>query len=391
VTDAGLKELQQFAELEELILRETRVTDVGMKEIAGLRTLRSLNLIGTAVTGEGLRHLKGLTVLQDLELPHACGSIVGIRTLADLRLLHKFPGALAEYGKRASRPEEVVYLQFQGAPVTAESVRTLKALPNVKEISIGPGVLTDDGLRAFREANWFFLLDRVQGPPPPNRMSVDPEPRVLPTRDDQVKELDLSESLITDRGLVFVTELRNLCQLDLRGSKVTGQGLGSLKDLASLEVLVLPETLITLAELRPLKKTRHLRIYGARLAWSDSVLKEAREAGLLHLLPEPFPRKLTEFGPTMRSVSPSSRRELDLSESEITDKGLLELRECEELTTIHLAHTGVTDVGLKYLTSFKNLRYVNLSGTKVTDDGVAAFEAVMPACEVNRSIRSKPD
>jgi internalin A len=92
VTDAGMKELRDLTNLQELVLGSTKVTDVGlkelkelnslkklcfdscpkvtdagMKELAGLTSLESLYLVGTGVKGPGLKELKGLKRLRTLE------------------------------------------------------------------------------------------------------------------------------------------------------------------------------------------------------------------------------------------------------------------------------------------------------------------------------------
>ena len=68
VTDAGLKELDQLAELRELFLIGTQVTDAGLKDLANMKQLRSLALGRTQVTDAGLEPIKGMTQLRDLYL-----------------------------------------------------------------------------------------------------------------------------------------------------------------------------------------------------------------------------------------------------------------------------------------------------------------------------------
>src|SRR5262249_7968763 len=67
VTDAGLKELVQFKNLQLLVLRETQVTDTGLKELAQLKNLQALSLYDTRVTGTALKDLAGITNLQTLD------------------------------------------------------------------------------------------------------------------------------------------------------------------------------------------------------------------------------------------------------------------------------------------------------------------------------------
>src|SRR5262245_1906787 len=55
VTDAGLKELAAFKNLQALDLTGTEVTDGGLKDLAALKSLRVLDLAVTSVTDAGLR------------------------------------------------------------------------------------------------------------------------------------------------------------------------------------------------------------------------------------------------------------------------------------------------------------------------------------------------
>src|ERR1700722_17083679 len=69
VTDAGLKELAGFKQLQALNLVGCKgLTDAGAKELAGLRQLRALNLGLTPVTDAGAKELAGLRQLQMLVL-----------------------------------------------------------------------------------------------------------------------------------------------------------------------------------------------------------------------------------------------------------------------------------------------------------------------------------
>jgi hypothetical protein len=58
VTDAGLRELVGFKNLDWLDLRDTRVTDAGLKEMAGLKNLATLLLQNTQVTAAGVAELQ---------------------------------------------------------------------------------------------------------------------------------------------------------------------------------------------------------------------------------------------------------------------------------------------------------------------------------------------
>lgn len=85
VTDDQLKEIAKLANLRNLYLRNTAVTDEGLKHLAPLKDLRCLCLCGTAVTDEGLKVLAGLPSLQEIDLDGAKKVTDG--GLAELRKL----------------------------------------------------------------------------------------------------------------------------------------------------------------------------------------------------------------------------------------------------------------------------------------------------------------
>lgn len=68
VTDAGMKKLSMFSEIEVLKLSETTITDKGLAELANLKKLRVLNLYGTQVTDQGIKALMGHPTLKKVFL-----------------------------------------------------------------------------------------------------------------------------------------------------------------------------------------------------------------------------------------------------------------------------------------------------------------------------------
>ena len=61
---------------------------------------------------------------------------------------------------------------------------------------------------------------------------------------------------------------------------------------------------------------------------------------------------------------------LNLRGTKITDAGLANLSGLKTLTKLHLELTGISDAGLAHLKGLENLEYLNLYGTKVTDAGL---------------------
>jgi internalin A len=81
VTDAGLKELKEFTNLQYLFLSGAGVTDAGLKELRDFKSLHTLDLSSTAVTDVGLRELKDCKGLETLYLRQTRVTDAGVKEL----------------------------------------------------------------------------------------------------------------------------------------------------------------------------------------------------------------------------------------------------------------------------------------------------------------------
>ena len=72
-----------------------------------------------------------------------------------------------------------------------------------------------------------------------------------------------------------------------------------------------------------------------------------------------------------------------LSRTRVTDAGLVYLKALSNLETLTLNSTQITDVGLVHLKVMTNLQKLYLSFTQVTDAGIAELRQALPNCEIN--------
>ncbi len=75
-------------------------------------------------------------------------------------------------------------------------------------------------------------------------------------------------------------------------------------------------------------------------------------------------------------------QKLWLSNTSVTDAGLIELQSMKRLLVLGLARTRITDAGLKHLEPIKSLREVYIFPTKVTDGAVDELKAALPGVRV---------
>jgi RNA polymerase sigma factor (sigma-70 family) len=253
LTDAGLKELTVFTNLEALDLnRLPTITDAGMKEIAGLTSLQTLNLNLTKVTDAGVKELAGLRNLQTLSLigtPVTDAAMKHVNKLANLQML-----GLSLTGVTAAGLAEL---------------RNLKRLHTLILTDPIPGggrqrAITDAKLKTLREIGLLHALDVATA-----------KDGKRPAAPAEVVKLDLVYAQVTDAGLAELREFKNLESLELAGTKVTDAGLAELKQLPRLQTLSLWGTAVTDASLTRLKDLPRLQTLGlVKTKVTDAGLKD---------------------------------------------------------------------------------------------------------------------
>jgi internalin A len=192
VTDAGLKELARFHELDYLELTNTRITDAGLAHLKSLAVLRTLHLDLTDVTDAALLTLAQLPSLQilDVEL-----TAVSERAAATFEKEH--PEIMVEFGASDAQ----LFKSFSVTPWMVVSpngaIGTGSRPPSAKRLHAQGRRVTDKGISMI---SWITDLE----------------------------ELDLRDSAVTDAGLTALTGLLNLRRLDVRGSAVTDRGVARL-------------------------------------------------------------------------------------------------------------------------------------------------------------------
>ena len=73
---------------------------------------------------------------------------------------------------------------------------------------------------------------------------------------------------------------------------------------------------------------------------------------------------------------------LELCGTRVTDAGLAQLKHLISLRIVTLRDTGVTDAGLAHLTGLRNLLKVDVTNTAVTEAGIARLEQALPETEI---------
>ena len=197
ITDLGLEQLAPLKNVKVLNLRYAEyVTDAGISHLKQWRNLEHLNVHGTKVTSTVFEHVSTLTNLRFLDVAHTRVSDELIEELADLDQLESF--------------------SFGGNKMSGVAFPLLKLFPALRRLNIGTQQRTDSGLWSVAVTD--FNIDSI-------------------AQLEQLEVLELSDTIISDRGVAKLVNLKNLHTLDLSHSRVTQLGIATLAELPNLRRL----------------------------------------------------------------------------------------------------------------------------------------------------------
>jgi N-acetylglucosamine-6-phosphate deacetylase len=132
ITDADLRHLERFSELEWLDLRVTPIGDEGVSHIRNLRKLKFLNVARTGFSDKGLDHISGLIQLETL--------LIGTTKVTD------------EGMKSLSRMSKLKKMSIFRNAVTDAGLKHLEKLKALEILTLGESKVTDAGMRAIKQA-----------------------------------------------------------------------------------------------------------------------------------------------------------------------------------------------------------------------------------------------
>ncbi|HEY9683177.1 MAG TPA: protein kinase [Oculatellaceae cyanobacterium] len=217
-------------------------------------------------------------------------------------------------------------------------------------------------------------------------------------------QIDLSESKVSNEGMLYVDLQTDLKELDLTDTSIKNDGLFKLKDLKNLESLALSGTGITndgLAVLQHFPKLKSLTLANVKI----------NTAGIKYLSPlsqlEELDLSYTNIdGKCLEPLSKLPISVLHLHNTNLKGEDLKALKNFSKLTKLDLASTDIDDAGLdnlihlplqklhieneghisddaaKYLVQMKDLLDLNISDTKFTDKGISEIANGLPNLQV---------
>ncbi|MEZ5426448.1 MAG: SMP-30/gluconolactonase/LRE family protein [Pyrinomonadaceae bacterium] len=137
VSDADLKLLESFPDLEWLDLRLNAIGDPGVEHLKNLRKLKFLNLFRSKLSDRGLGYLKDLTELETLLIGGTLVTDTGLKHIENFSRLKKlslFETAVSDAGlKHIENLKKLETFFFSGSAITEKGARDLqKTLPALR-------------------------------------------------------------------------------------------------------------------------------------------------------------------------------------------------------------------------------------------------------------------
>ncbi len=193
---------------------------------------------------------------------------------------------------------------------------------------------------------------------------------------------NISVTEATIDRLAAVPALRDyLSALTLYVTPVSAQTVAAMKRFQNLIAVNISFSQLTAAHhehLQQLPKLEQLSLQGVQLA--DADLAEVRGLKLVLLSVGQNP-EVTDAG-LVHLKELGQLRDLRLYATKVTDAGLVDLNEMTQLTHLYLSDTAVTDGGMEHLKDLKQLVYLDLFQTKVTAEGVKKLSTALPGCKI---------
>jgi len=310
VSSADLAHLRGLPRLTWLALDKTKINDSAIEHLRELKKLQELGLVGTAVTDAGVEQLRlalpNCRLRADEPDPHRLaarwalshGGAVTIdeagtpRTLERLASLPTGPcrvtaidlstarGLDGESLKPLAACKDLASLSLSGVPVTDEALADIAGLTGLRKLTLSKTRITDEGLKQLDKLAALESLDlgstRMNGSGLESlsglaglkhlyadhcRLTDAALPAIA--RHTPLETLVLSyNTLLTDRGLAALADLKDLRRLELAGTGVTDALADQIGKYEQLTRLDLSGTKVSDAMLSPLANHKHLeRLY----------------------------------------------------------------------------------------------------------------------------------
>jgi len=234
IAESDLKALAYANYIRAISLKNTSVGDRIFPAIINL-PLQSLNLSGALVTANGLKQLAHIKTLKELNVTNFSGSVTrmpseAVAAIGSLTSLSNLQiGQCDLHDKEIdmlSKLKQLKVLNLAGnGNLTPECIKYIDRLPKLESLS-----LDGDIKIPLRSIFSLHTLPQLQTLKAGALMSTEADIENLAKRAKRLEVLHLNASPLTDKGLMHLADLKDLCELNIRKCKdVTPDGINQFR------------------------------------------------------------------------------------------------------------------------------------------------------------------
>lgn len=206
------------------------------------------------------------------------------------------------------------------------------------------------------------------------------------SRHTSIENLELSNSKVTDAGIVHLTALKKLTAIYVSQTAVTGKGLAPLqgKPITRLGVgttgVAILEDLTDAARLFP--GVRFLQVPRFASVPAETIPTIARLFPELEKLATPDVKMADASWSGLSAMSKLTV--LTLDGSDISDAAVSSLQQMKKLESLDVSNSKLTDAALPQIAKIKGLKYLDTRNTAITEPALAAFRKQRPDVRVDK-------
>ena len=428
ITNEGLKSLAKLPSLIRLRFSSEMLDDSGLANIAEIKSLKGLRFYSNKVTNKGISYLAKLSLLEEFfpdtsnidadclvhiskmpRLEHIlltrnklCDKkIINLKDSSSLKKLEFLDPQLSdEWLENLGKLSQVEELVIQNTSLSDEYFKHLKSMSSLKKIRLQQdfgqtsSALTDTSLLYMSEMDslesielyygeftdkgleYLSKLKNLQTLVIPNSHNFTGSGIQYLTKLENLEHLNIGSRRLKDDDLEPIGRLKNLKELMLFNSRdITNAGISKLSGLNSLESLEIWAPKVTTTGLNHLNALSNLNLLEVQGGYADDIGPDDTILNIKYL------SNLNKLRiPVFRNedldciVKLSNLRQLEIdNQGIVTNEGLARLKNLTSLNILSFTNTYTTDDGLKNITDFNKLSQLTISGD-ITEQGLSYLE-----------------
>lgn len=221
ITDDGLKQVAQMPLLTKLALEGTKVSDRGVSLLAKLK-LRDLELSNLRITGEALAVVGNISTLNKLYLgtysPKGERNLSALASLKNLELLDLRENQIsADDLAEVAQISSLKHLCLANCKVENGALQNLKSLEHLEVLDLAKNVLNPAKIKELAQLPALITLDLNSSNV--NDQALADLATVLP----RLQNIDLRNTVVTEKGVMQLSKLLQLKSVELSGSAVSNK------------------------------------------------------------------------------------------------------------------------------------------------------------------------